>query len=128
MREQIGDHKLPVEPAVLIKPLNEAKVPDAEEITKQFCEKQWKYRAAIFRLDADIRHGKHAIIPIIRKKIISVKGGTADLWQIEVLEEFVEEKLQEKVPHSRYEGEDGLGWVSRSYKHEGLWRLCSVRR
>lgn len=90
---------------------------DNETLAERFFEKQWKYCAVKFD-GADFRSlERHAIIPIHRKELITGKGGTSTLWQIEVLSDFVGNELKAVASNSEYtpdEDPEGLGSVRSS--------------
>lgn len=94
---------------------------DAKQLAAKFNEKQWKYFPAKFRLRGDHEHDINTVVPVVKKYKINTKGGTATVWHIVVLEEFVEEKIRKTVPFARENnvignnGED-LGWVSGPFK------------
>ena len=116
MREEINDSQLPIDFVTLGKKIQSG-VPDADSLAGQFCAAQWKFCPATFEDGYQRNYPESRILPIRRKEIINKKGATARLWQIEVLEEFVGEKLRSAVPTLRYIEEDGLGYVSYS-----VWR------
>lgn len=89
---------------------------DADSLAERFDKQQWRYCPAKFRLNARRSYSPNHIIPISKKEAINDKGGTATVWQIEVLEEFVEERLRKVVPTSRFgEPDDSLGYVSQPH-------------
>ena len=114
--------KLPVDLATLKARLrgdNKMSDSEAESLAERFDEKQWRYCAEKFYLDARRNYvSSNQIIPISRKEAINTKGGTATVWQIEVLEEFVEESLRSVVSTSRFKRpNDDLGYVSHLQCH-----------
>lgn len=78
-----------------------------------FFQAQWKYCPAAFI--GEFEHLEPlTIIPIHRKELISDKGGTAKLYQIEVLSEFVGGTLRQAAKDFEYtpmDNPDGLGSV-----------------
>jgi hypothetical protein len=92
---------------------------DPDALAKEFDNEQWQFCPAKLENDEEHDFPKNRIIPIYKKEKINGKGGTATLWQIEVLEEFVHPSLREVVKTSRYENEeDQMGPVSHPiYNH-----------
>lgn len=80
---------------------------DPSSIAGTFDHVQWKYCAPKFRLHMDRSFLQKHILPIDVKQQINDKGGTADVWEIAVLEEFVATDLREVVKTSKYSGSDG---------------------
>lgn len=107
--------QLPADNASLIKELKAAGVPkvEVESFAREFYVAQWRFCPVVFCLRDDSQYRRDHVLPIVRRKIINSKSDTAELVQIEILEEFVDENLRKKVPHSRYDhGDDSLGAVS----------------
>ena len=120
---ELVDRKIPIDLYSLRTKLGELdELPKpADELAIDFNEKQWRYCAATFDLRTGLNHVKHRILPICVKRRINKKGGTADLWYIEVHQEFVGERLREAVPDARFkpDGSAGeLGYVSH-WSHSG---------
>lgn len=89
------------------------KTKDPDELAEKFDREQWQFCPAKFDLQEYPDFHEKRIIPILRKEKINSKGGTAILWQIEVLEEFVEKELREVMASSLYDNpKDNLGPVS----------------
>jgi hypothetical protein len=89
---------------------------DADSLAERFDKQQWRYCPAKFRLNARRNYLPSHIIPISKKEAINEKGGTATVWQIEVLEEFIEERLRKVVSTSKFgEPGDSLGYVSQPH-------------
>ncbi|KAI9744665.1 MAG: hypothetical protein M1818_002194 [Claussenomyces sp. TS43310] len=99
-----------------------------DELAAAFDREQWQFCPATFDLDEDPDFHRKRIIPIFRKEIINMKGGTASLWQVEVLEEFVGKRLREVVKTSLYNGDqDHLGpryHFALKVFNEGNRRIC----
>ena len=113
----LGDY-LPIELSSLKARLGDLGISaaDADSLAERFDKQQWRYCPAKFRLNARRNYLPSHIIPISKKEPINAKGGTATVWQIEVLEEFVEERLRKVVPTSRFgEPGDSLGYVSQPH-------------
>jgi hypothetical protein len=108
----IVDGKLPMDLQSLKQKLREHGISEFDAVSQKFYEGQWKFFPAIFRLHDSSAFEKRRIVPIILKEFISEKGLTADLLQVEVLADFVEDDLKAKIPQSSYERNDGLGKVS----------------
>jgi hypothetical protein len=87
---------------------------DTEEHAKRFDKLQWRFCPARFDLNVARDFWVDRVLPICIKQLINTKGGTADLWQIAVLEEFVGKELREAAKNSKYDSpdDDSLGPVS----------------
>ena len=114
-REKV-DKNLPIDLNWLRNTFKELRLPkfDADELAFRFDYFQWKYCPARFDLNKGWTFIPKRIIPICRRVEINQKGGTAQLWEIEVPEEFVGKKLREVVKESRYDHEGGNGPVSQT--------------
>ena len=100
----------------------------ANDLAERFNQEQWRYCAATFNLGMGKDYGRKRIIPICAKEQINDKGGTADLWWIQVHEDFVGEELKKAVACSRMlppAPASNLGYVCRE-PDELLWLLCSI--
>jgi len=99
------------------------RIPNPDDVSAKFFEAQWKFCPVKFTgEEQDI--SSHSIIPIHRKELITEKGGTAKLFQIEVLSEFVVGNLREAAENFKYlpiDNPDGQGSVS--YERKSLFRL-----
>ena len=133
---KLVDKKLPIDLYQLRKTLGYIRG-EGNNISKEtndlavcFDKKQWRYCAARFDLHMGLNHVKHEILPICVKEKINKKGATADLWYIEVHQEFVGKELRDAVPNSRFkpEGPDGeLGHVSqKAFQIELLYTYPDV--
>lgn len=90
---------------------------DPGDVAEAFFTEQWQFCPVKLGFADFHDHDINEIIPIHRMELISDKGGTAKLWQIEVLKEYVDVKLEEAVPTSEYTPDDdpeNLGPVSRA--------------
>lgn len=124
--EQFWQHdicgsKIPASLDDLYKKLESANIPDSKRLADRFYERQWKFCPVVFHYSDVKQYNPRQILPIVRKKLIldnngKGKGGTAELAQIEVLEEFVGKRLREQVPDSCYELDNGLGVVRNPRK------------
>lgn len=86
---------------------------DAIELARRFDNAQWRYCPPSFDWLHVQKHLPQHIIPIIRKEAINSKGGTAKVYQIAVLEDYVGKEMAELISFSKYQSEgDGLGQVS----------------
>ena len=74
---------------------------EADILADRFNQVQWRYCAAIFEYNMAVDIGRDMVIPICAKERINNKGGTADLWWIQVPEEFVSKELQKVIAGSR---------------------------
>jgi hypothetical protein len=76
-------------------------IDSASDIADKFEKCRWKYCPLEFNLGISRDIKCDVVLPIVRRKLINDKGATADLWKIDVPEEFVDGKLRSAVPHSR---------------------------
>ncbi len=107
------DKQLPMDLFSLKSLFKSIGIPTSDQLAIDFDEQQWKYCAAKLDLHGGRQYPENRIMPFRRRLKINSKGGTAQLWQIEVLEEFVEPRLRKAVETSRYDDPgDGLGPVS----------------
>lgn len=89
---------------------------NSDTLAAAFDKEQWAYCPAIFKNDEYLDFHTNRIIPIFSKEQINTKGGTATLWQIEVLEEFVHESLRKVLETSVYDDEeDQMGKVRSTH-------------
>ena len=95
----------------------------SSSLIDEFFKLQYQYSPAKFNLyhSADW-DDEHKVVPICEKNAINKKGGTAELWQIAVPEEFVDHTLRDISSGSRFPkvsaGQDTEPeWVSRIQRH-----------
>ena len=111
------DSKLPFHKPELVLWLHDHEIPtrkreDQESLAERFLSTQWKYSVLPFQLGDEKTHPQQCILPICQRQTINKKGATADLWEIEVPEEFVGDTLRESVQNSKYASQKGYGTVS----------------
>jgi hypothetical protein len=86
-------------------------------LADDFDKLQWKYCPARIELNMGRDFHKNRILPFCKREEINNKGATAQLWQIEVPEEFVGPKLRAvraAVKDAKYDDpNDDLGPVSQ---------------
>jgi hypothetical protein len=88
-----------------------SELPDATDLADKFDQMQWRFCAKQLSLYMGRDLPDNTIIPIHKKEKIK-KGGTAEVWMILVLEEFVSEDLREVAKSSGFlDPSDGLGFV-----------------
>ena len=110
-RTDIVDRRLPIDLPSLQEEIAAMRLPAA--LAERFDEMQRRFCAITFDLDMDRDYIKNQVLPICEKKTINDKGGTAQLWQIAVQEEFVGEKLRNAVALSEFDdSKDLFGKVS----------------
>ena len=105
----IDDRKIPVQIAEL-REVFERNNSDSdplfpEHLCKEFAEQQWRYRAVQFERNMSTDCREREILPICKKARIKT-GGVAEVSQIAVQEEFVDERLRKAVcnnPHAIYD-------------------------
>jgi hypothetical protein len=110
----LTDRSLPVDHPRLQRVLAGLELPDSSILAKDFFDTQWAYAPLILALDMGRDNlPVQTVIPILRKHQINAKGGSATLWQIEVLEDFVDHRLREvAVSAKSNDAEDTVGYVS----------------
>jgi hypothetical protein len=110
--QDLVDSKLPIDLNKLKTLYDSWGVPDADSCAEKFNKEQWRFCPAKLRYANSRGFFPSHIIPITRKEEINKKGGTATLWQIEVLEEFVAHDLRKEVSSSKFDNKkDGFGPV-----------------
>ena len=91
----LRDNRLPISLAELKE--------KAPSIAEDFNREQWAFCPANFDYSYSSQYyHRDRMIPICNKRQINDKGGTAQLWEIVVQEEFVKPRLRERVPKSRF--------------------------
>ena len=115
-RNNIMDYHLPKPLRELEFALQGAGVDNPRELAVAFNEKQWSFCPVNFDLHLSREYRQEEIIlPICRKEVINVKGGTAQLYQIDVREDFIGPRLRKAAARSRYNyavGDQPPDWVS----------------
>ncbi|KAH9218138.1 hypothetical protein DL95DRAFT_521669 [Leptodontidium sp. 2 PMI_412] len=106
-RYQIHDRHLPIPPLTLRDKISTLGLP--AEFESAFIETQWRFCPVKFDLGMDNFCPPDSIIPICRKKRINKKGGTSEVWDVDVYEEFVAPNLRSKLLNSRYELKEPSG-------------------
>jgi len=111
------DRKFPIDLAQLRSIFRDMGIADAEKVAEQFDRLQWKYFPAMLNGQKGRQYPQNQILPFTKRAPINEKGGTAQLFQIEVLEEFVGSRLRDSMKESRYDvtgedDDDGFGPVS----------------
>jgi len=80
-----------------------------DALATRFNAKQWSFCAPRLDFEMGKDFTKNTIMPFHQKARLK-EGGTAQLWQVEVLEEFVGTDLREKVATSKFDSaQDDLG-------------------
>ena len=69
-------------------------VTDAMAVAQAFDQLQWKYFPIILDFSKGRQYEKGRILPFVKKAPINHKGGTARVFQVEILEEFVSARLR----------------------------------
>jgi hypothetical protein len=106
-KHRIDDRRIPVKIPDLREVFQRYKL-DASVVAhlcKEFGEQQWRYRAVQFELNMNPDCLEQEILPICKRAKIKA-GGSAEVWQIAVQEEFVDDRLREAVrnnPHAVYQ-------------------------
>ena len=101
----INDRDLPTEhagEARIQKFLDREHIPNAEEVARKFAQTKWSFCAPVFDLRTGHDYGTEVVLPIHKRRLMNDKGGTANLWEISVPEEFVSKKLRKAVADSRF--------------------------
>ena len=74
---------------------------DDEKFVSQFWDLQYRFRPAKFDLYGRTEWKENTVIPIYRKNLIRERA-IASLWQVDVPEEFVGERLKDAASCSRF--------------------------
>jgi hypothetical protein len=82
--------------------LTENKVDNAAQIAEKFESLRWRYCPAKFELGMARDFGTNRILPIHKRQAINEKGGTAQVWEIVVPEEFVSPELAKTVSSTKF--------------------------
>lgn len=83
------------------------------ELADGFNNLQWKYCPAIFDMGMGREFQEEQVLPFCKKEAINEKGATAQLWQVEIPEEFVGLKLRAVLKNGKYDDpNDDFGPVS----------------
>jgi hypothetical protein len=86
-------------------------IKDSDLVIKQFDAVRWSYCPPTFSLGIHKNfYGGKWILPFCRRKEITEKGGTAQLWQVAIQQEHVQEDLRSAIERSKYMDEE-FGWV-----------------
>lgn len=86
---------------------------NADALAEDFNRLQWQFCPVILEMRVGPKLGSDHILPFYKKEKINEKGGTAQLWQIEVPEEFIGPNLVQAVLRNGYPcHDDDLGLVS----------------
>lgn len=99
----IIDRHLPMDLAQLRKKIRAMNLSDQPGLADRFDSLQWQFFPVKLEFDDQNVYPEKRILPICKKEKINEKGGTAQLYQIAVQEEFVGPNLRSAVASSRYE-------------------------
>jgi hypothetical protein len=86
--------------------LDRSEVVSAGHIADQFERLRWRFCPVEFGVGMGRDLCSEMILAIQKREQINSKGATADLWRIDVPEEFVHSDLESVVPHSRSKTKD----------------------
>lgn len=113
MRQGLTDNRLPFDLSLLQEASNRMGLSDSNEVANRVFENQWAYCPMQFDLEMERDVPPQMIVPVHQRQQINAKGGSATLWQITVLEEFVGVRLQAASTKARFDDQtDKLGPVS----------------
>jgi hypothetical protein len=119
----IKDHALPISLQLLIELLTQLGLSDADELARKFDCLQWSFTPTVIE-PKNVHLKKQSIVPIHRREILKKdkdgnpvsRGGTSQIFVVEVLEEFLSPALKEDIPNSCYSVKtDDLGPVSSHF-------------
>ncbi|CAG8973129.1 hypothetical protein HYALB_00008660 [Hymenoscyphus albidus] len=105
-KHSIDDIKLPVGRLTLRKIFG-LRVPD---LSSRFFNFQWRSCTNLFEVGSNSHLVENSSIPIYNQKLVN-KGAIAELYRIEVLEEFVDQQLQAVAGDARGEGFEEVVYV-----------------
>ena len=134
-QHKITDDRLPMSLAELEQVIeDDMRLQNGKQIAKDFDHMQWSFRPAVLHIE-EVSYRRQWILPIHHKTPLQVdskghevhKGGTAKLYQIVVLEEFLSKQLKEVIPRSCYdETSDDLGPVSLTSPKVTVFQMRSL--
>ena len=126
LRKNVVDRDLPTataDPEVIQTLLVEAGIPNAYHIATRFEELRWRFCPVKFELGVGKDYVKERVLPIHKRKVLSLKGGTADVWDIIVPEEFVSDELATVVGASKFYSKEIFTHVCCSAPSNLVWIL-----
>jgi len=86
-------------------------ITDAAEVARKFVQAKWSFCAPVFDLRTGHDYGTDVILPIHKMRSINDKGGTANLWEISVPEQFVSKNLRTAAADFRFWDNELSTWV-----------------
>ncbi|EXJ80449.1 serine/threonine protein kinase [Capronia coronata CBS 617.96] len=79
-------------------------------IIDDFDRKRWSYTPVTINYKMSMSlHGGNRVLPFLRKESINGKGGTAEVYQILIHEDYVNDAMRKAIIESRFYDKD-LGW------------------
>lgn len=86
---------------------------EIEGIIRDFDVKRWSFNPVTINYDMSrsLRGGQW-VLPFLKKESINDKGGTAEVYQVLIQEDYINAALRDAIKKSRFHDKD-LGWVSR---------------
>jgi hypothetical protein len=88
---------------------------DADGVVDDFERAKWSFCPAVIKhgMRSKFHRGKW-VLPFCKRERINEKGGTAELWQILIQEDFVHKELRDAINRSRVHDRE-FGWVSEVF-------------
>ncbi|KFY38314.1 hypothetical protein V494_04413 [Pseudogymnoascus sp. VKM F-4513 (FW-928)] len=88
-KHNICDKHLPINLHLLLEKTRAIAVRSPDSLSNEFNKLQWRFCPATFEMGLGKKLVPEHILPFCEKKLINTKGGTAQLWQVDVPAEFV---------------------------------------
>ncbi|KIW28385.1 uncharacterized protein PV07_08053 [Cladophialophora immunda] len=80
---------------------------------RRFYEAQWAYILLRLKFQKNLYRERERVIPIHQRQRVNSKGGISSVWEIVVLEDFVDPRLRERASSARFmNASDNLGYLS----------------
>lgn len=93
VRHDICDKTLPLDLKALRRAIEKFRVAGSPDLAEEFDKKQWKYFPVFLEPDLSGSWHSQKILPFCDRELINDKGSTAEIHQIAVPEEYVDEQL-----------------------------------
>ncbi|OBT67421.1 hypothetical protein VE03_03009 [Pseudogymnoascus sp. 23342-1-I1] len=96
-RQYLLDRYLPIPLQSLRDTVKKMPISNRDELAEGFNNLQWRFCPVKFEMSMERYFPENQIMPFCKREKINDKGGTAQLWQIEVPEEFIGPNLAKAI-------------------------------